>query len=366
MKDHLFFLIAFLLYVSAAAQQLPDPSKFDNRTHDFGEIREVDGPVMHEFLFTNELDLTVRIVNVQASCGCTTPGWSKDSILPGESGYVQAQYNPRNRPGQFRKSLKVTTDSEENSITVFYITGSVIPRPRTPEEDYPVLIGDLRFKSRTINIGGVTTKGPVTREFEIYNPSDRIISFQTDRVEAPDHIQFQFATPAINPNDKGKIAVTYDPIKKNDLGYVNDRVAIITDEDSAAEKHLNVIATINEYFGAMSQEDLAKAPVLKLDKPSHDFGKLEAGASASIEFVITNGGLSNLNIRKVKSGCSCTVITLGKYDLQPNQSTTLAIGFNSEGRRGKQHKSVTIFSNDPRRSAQVLTIKASIDQPSNP
>jgi len=366
MKWSIVTLISFVFSCSVIAQQLPDPSTFDNRTHDFGEIKEVEGPVMHEFLFTNELDNPVKIVNVRASCGCTTPGWSKGEILPGESGYVQAQYNPRNRPGAFRKSLKVTTSAPDNNVTVFYITGTVIPRPRTPADDYPVLIGHIRFKNRTLNLGRVTTQGPVTREFEVYNEGDKTISFQLDKIKAPAHIQFQFESPAIKPNEKGNISVTYDPIQKNDLGYVSDLVVLTTDEDSAAIKPLNVVATINEYFAPMGQEDLAKAPRLIFDKSKHDFGKVAAGASVSTEFVLTNQGANNLNIRKAKSNCGCVMYTLGKYDLQPAESTTMVVNFYTKGRRGNQQKAITIFSNDPRSSAQVITIKAVVSQPSNP
>jgi len=190
MKWRPYPLLAFLFCSTAIAQQLPDPSNFDNRTHDFGEIKEVDSPVMHEFLFMNELEVPVKIINVKASCGCTTPGWSKGEILPGESGFVQAQYNPRNRPGAFRKSLRVLTDAPESGTTTFYIAGTVIPKPRTPADDYPVLIGDLRFKNRTLNLGRVTTQKPVTRQFEVYNQGDKIISFQTEKIVTPSFILF--------------------------------------------------------------------------------------------------------------------------------------------------------------------------------
>src|SRR4051812_14416696 len=43
---------------------------------DFGKIPQ-GKPVTHEFLFTNTGDKPLSLQNVQASCGCTTPEWSK-------------------------------------------------------------------------------------------------------------------------------------------------------------------------------------------------------------------------------------------------------------------------------------------------
>jgi len=321
---------------------------------------------MHEFLFTNELDVPVKIVSVKASCGCTTPGWSKDEILPGESGFVQAQYNPRNRPGKFRKSLKVTTSAPEDNVTAFFITGTVIGRPRTPADDFPVLLGSIRFKSRTLSLGRVTTQGPVTRDFEIYNDGSKPVTFLPDQTQAPAHVQLQFPSPTINPKERGRISITYDPVKKDDLGYVNDRLVLKTDEDSAAAKQLHLVANIYESFARLTAEQLSLAPRLTLDETSYDFGRIEVGASLITEFEISNQGASNLNIRKAKSNCSCISFTLGKYDLQPDESTTLKITFDTTGRKGNMQKVLTIFSNDPRGSAQMVTLTAFVRMSTNP
>ena len=104
--------------------------------HDFGEIKEEDGYAEHTFNFVNVGDAPITITQVKASCGCTTPGWTKEEILPGDSGYVKARYNPRNRPGRFRKSLRITTSDAPSNQTL-YIMGIVKPKPKSPEQEYP-------------------------------------------------------------------------------------------------------------------------------------------------------------------------------------------------------------------------------------
>ncbi len=99
---------------------------FETTTHEFGDVKETGGPIAHEFKFKNTGDQPIIISNVQASCGCTTPDWTKTPVAPGQTGLIKAQYNPLGRPGQFNKSLTISSNSVEAS-TVIFIKGNVVP-----------------------------------------------------------------------------------------------------------------------------------------------------------------------------------------------------------------------------------------------
>lgn len=99
---------------------------FDEKTYDFGTIKEVDGPVTHSFEFTNTGNEPLVIINVNASCGCTRPEYSKEPIKPGKSGKIKVTFNPAGRPGEFSKDIKVRTN--ENKRPILKITGIVIPK----------------------------------------------------------------------------------------------------------------------------------------------------------------------------------------------------------------------------------------------
>src|SRR5258706_8475681 len=122
MRYILFILI--MLPFSAAAQQV-EPVLFPEMSFDFGEITEEGGPADHEFTFINRTGRKVKILSVQASCGCTTPGWTKEPVAPGANGFVKASFDPKGRPGYFSKSLTVTTDFDGNSI-LLQIKGQVV------------------------------------------------------------------------------------------------------------------------------------------------------------------------------------------------------------------------------------------------
>ncbi len=95
---------------------------FETQNYDFGKIKQ-GVPATHEFTFTNKSKVTMVITNVQASCGCTTPDWTKDPIPPGGTGFVKATYNAAGI-GAFDKSVTVMANVE-SGVTVLRIHGEV-------------------------------------------------------------------------------------------------------------------------------------------------------------------------------------------------------------------------------------------------
>jgi 3,4-dihydroxy-2-butanone 4-phosphate synthase len=85
--------------------------------HDFGTLEE--GPAAdHVFTFTNTGKEPLTIQRVQASCGCTTPEWTKDPIQPGQTGIVKASYGTAGRPGHFEKTLTVFSNAGTKTLTI--------------------------------------------------------------------------------------------------------------------------------------------------------------------------------------------------------------------------------------------------------
>jgi hypothetical protein len=115
----LFALVLGFAFTSNAQGAL----KFKQEKHDFGTITE--GTVAtYSFEFTNTGKTPVVISNVQPSCGCTTPDWTREPIMPGKTGRVTASYNSAGRPGNFNKTVTVINNGEVSQI-VLAIQGSV-------------------------------------------------------------------------------------------------------------------------------------------------------------------------------------------------------------------------------------------------
>ena len=85
MKKMILFA-AMLLSMTAMAQT--PVITFEKTTHDFGKINEADGRVTTIFEFKNEGMVPLVLSNVRASCGCTTPKWTREPIEPGANGQI--------------------------------------------------------------------------------------------------------------------------------------------------------------------------------------------------------------------------------------------------------------------------------------
>ena len=92
----------------------------------------------------------------------------------------------------------------------------------------------------------------------------------------------------------------------------------------------------------------------------YDFGDIKEGEIVAHNFVIFNKGTNTLKIEKVKASCGCTAANPTKTELEPEDSTSVKVEFNSKNRRGAQRKFVYIFSNDPDTPQLRLVFKANI------
>lgn len=125
MKRIIFLLTALVLSIGAlSAQQKKAVISAKETIYDFGEIKEADGKVSHTFKIDNTGDAPLVLTRVIASCGCTTPEWTKEPIAPGKSGDVKITYNPDGRPGVFAKAISIYSNGKKGSY-ILTIKGKV-------------------------------------------------------------------------------------------------------------------------------------------------------------------------------------------------------------------------------------------------
>lgn len=96
---------------------------WDKTKMDFGKISQ-GVPKTATFNFTNTGDVPLVITNAKGSCGCTVTDFSKDPIMPGQSGNITATYNAAS-VGQFTKTVTVSANTAEKTH-VLTITGEVV------------------------------------------------------------------------------------------------------------------------------------------------------------------------------------------------------------------------------------------------
>ena len=146
MKRVLFFLSLVMFGVTAYSQISETTMQLSATEHDFGTFKEEAGRQTFDFIVTNTGTNPLVIQNVVASCGCTTPEWTRQPIPAGGQGKVTAIYDPKNYPGKFSKTLSVYTNTKPK-VSVLVIKGEVIPHEKTVEELFTFKVGDIRFES---------------------------------------------------------------------------------------------------------------------------------------------------------------------------------------------------------------------------
>lgn len=111
-------MVGFTVNAQEKAEDKNKPEfKFEKEVHDFGKINE-GVMATYEFVFTNVGKEPLIITNVTASCGCTTPSWTREPVKPGEQGKIKAVYNSQNRPGEFSKSITISSNSKTPTKSV--------------------------------------------------------------------------------------------------------------------------------------------------------------------------------------------------------------------------------------------------------
>lgn len=85
--------------------------EFSETSHDFGDIKQGD-VVEHIFKYKNVGEGPLVITNIKASCGCTTPKWTREPVAPGESGEIQVKFNSRGKMGLQNKTVTISANVE--------------------------------------------------------------------------------------------------------------------------------------------------------------------------------------------------------------------------------------------------------------
>lgn len=80
-------------------------------------------------------------------------------------------------------------------------------------------------------------------------------------------------------------------------------------------------------------------------KELHDFGNIVEGEILECVFYYENVGNANLIIKNIEASCGCTNVKWDKKPLKIGGKAKIIVSFDSNGRYGKQYKTISIFSN---------------------
>ena len=119
MKKYFLFAFCLIAFMAVKAQTETTPSEVLNLKEtefDFGKIPQ-GKPVYHLFEIANKSNAPLKLDNVAASCGCTTPEWSHEEIAPGATSIIKVGYNAA-AEGHFEKPITITYANQSKVIRI--------------------------------------------------------------------------------------------------------------------------------------------------------------------------------------------------------------------------------------------------------
>lgn len=135
--------------------------------------------------------------------------------------------------------------------------------------------------------------------------------------------------------------------------------------DSGNEKKPADVSTDlvnNPATASPEQAEPGSVPQIHFNEEKHDFGKITQGQTVTHSFRFKNTGGSDLLITSAQGSCGCTVPNYSKDPIKPGDEGAIEVAFNSEGKSGKNEKTITVITNtNP--NTKVLVISADIVVP---
>lgn len=349
-------LLLFSLFTSHLIAQ-SGVLTFEKKEIHLAGLKADDTPTTVTFHVKNTGEQPVLISRVIPMFPRMNAEWDKTPVLPQKSAEIKISFKSQELPEQFNYIINVHSNAQ-NPREQLRISGNIVDNPEKPELLYKTDLSGMKFKTNNINFGKIFSRQVVKDTVYFYNTREKAVSVSTRYT--PSHIKADFYPQTVHPGEKGMLVLTYDAATKNDYGYIFDSVILKFDDDNSYNNRLTVTANITEDFSKLSPQELENAPVAYFNKTSIEFGDIIQGEKADCDFTLENNGKTALIIRKTKASCGCTAVTMGENTIAPGQKTVIRATFNSAGKSGRQYKSITVITNDPKTPETHLTISGNV------
>jgi hypothetical protein len=360
MKHIALLLVTLLVSVSCLAESGAN-IQFDSKVHDFGQIYEDDKTATCTFTFKNAGDSPLIIHRAVASCGCTTPEFTKEPLPPGAAGTVKVTYNTVGRPNAFHKTITIYSNDPKAPTVILSIKGNVIPSVSNPELSYPKNMGGLRLNKTQLSILDARIGSIRTETINVVNTDSKEVKLSFRKV--PVHIRVVASNAILKPKESGTISVTYLSAEAKDYGRKEDVFYLVLNNDvkGSEKNNINVSAYITEDFSTLSDEQKQHAPAATISENRINFGKMGQKERKVQYFTLTNTGKSPLFIRKIVPEYDGLKIIPEKSVIPAGKTIKMKVDFNAATFKGNVVQRATIFTNDPKNSIARIFVTAQVD-----
>ena len=354
-------LSTIILGIAAANAALAGPQiSWLAESHDFGIFNEDAGEQTCSFRLVNTGDEPLCIFSARASCGCTTPRYSKTPIAPGDTSAIEVTFDPTGRPGRFSKRIMIESNAAHRSSKLL-IEGVVIGSDATIASQYPYDMGPLRGSNASLMFGEVTRGRLKTVYLNGYNRSTATIKPQL--AAQPRHIDVAFVPDTIAPGERMSM-IFYLRSERCELYGLNTDTVMICSDKGAQPVPVVLTSMVEEDFSFLSDKALAKAPAATIADERLDCKRLSRGSSVTLTTSITNaGGGDKLAVRRIYSHSPAFKFAAYKDSIKKGKSSKLTVTGDTAALPADSHivnATVTVVTNDPAHPRRELRVVGEI------
>ena len=345
----------------ANSQDVETPSiLWDEKVISLGSVMEENGNAQAAFHFINKTNQQLVLEEIITECGCTTAEYSKDTLQHNDKGSVWINFDPMTRGGDFAKMILVKTNVEPYTDTLI-LEGYNVPLPASIPAHYAIEKAGLGFKFDVINLGQIFTNKPRIKHVDFFNYGDYPIQLNQVQSNLPPHVKVKLIPAVVTAKTRGVLELVYDAQTKGDFGFFEEEIKIALLSSERRDLTLQVLATIHEYFDPVPLAEKDNVPRLEIKEMEIDLNRIKSNLVISRLITLENTGGQPLHIRKILSNCDCVNLIVPKEEIKPGEKMDITVTFDPKGRRGIDHKTVTIYSNDPLWPTRTVMIKSRIN-----
>lgn len=233
----LLFLVA--VFTAASCGQLVGPKvSVQQMEYNFGNITQ-GTTVSHNFVITNNGGDTLKILQVNPSCGCTAAKPDKSSLLPGESTNLKVDFNSSGKLGKQEKYVFVVTNDASNRELKLKFVGNVVNTNTSELEKSPKIF----FTETNHDFGTVPEGQTVDYTFKFKNIGKATLEISKVNTSCGCTAAL-ISEKVLEPGKEGTLKVELDT--KNRSGKMSRNITINSNDPEEPIKMLVIYADVNK------------------------------------------------------------------------------------------------------------------------
>lgn len=355
-----YYLLVLSVALAAVSCGTGGALRADQTTVELGNLTDNES-VFPALKVYNKSSEPVEVDSILSSTGMVSfLGKCPLTINAGDTAFLEFSVQTDFMDGDFATLVQVYSKGSKKPLEMI-VKGNVKATPRDAAELCIYPFCDAMINKREVKFGDVPVGKKVSDTIMVYNPTQSIISLFP--MGMPSGISTQVIDRRIRGGNVSYIVVSFQCNDVTRLGLNLEMIKFdMGGKRNCTDNSILVQANLIESFDHLTKEQLANAPIAKVDNLEHNFGKVKLGELYTHDFKITNDGNTPLVIRAVNTTCGCTIARLSKKVVAPGETITISATFDTKGREGAQQKSIDVITNAPNSPYIKLWILADIEK----